>query len=137
MIGKYKNTFLGPPFLQFLLQFLSSPPSFLRWNQPSPQIGHFSRSSHLGPQYRMQSFNLLVIQIKCSILQKLIVHDHNYLQCLLLLSHCRVSLLCSLPIVLVQLQVILFILPHPLLHLLGSNILLHATAEGTTIRTPG
>jgi hypothetical protein len=29
MIGKYKNTFLGPPFLLFLLQFSSSPPSFL------------------------------------------------------------------------------------------------------------
>jgi hypothetical protein len=29
MIGKYQNTFLGPPFLLFLLQFLSSPSSFL------------------------------------------------------------------------------------------------------------
>jgi uncharacterized membrane protein len=29
MIGKYQNTFLGPPFLLFLLQFSSSPPSFL------------------------------------------------------------------------------------------------------------
>jgi hypothetical protein len=54
------------------------------------------------------------------------------LQRLLLLSHCRVSLLFSLLVVLVQLQVVLFILPHPLLHLLGCNILLHATAEGTT-----
>jgi uncharacterized membrane protein len=29
MIGKYQNTFLGPPFLLFLLQFSSSAPSFL------------------------------------------------------------------------------------------------------------
>jgi hypothetical protein len=29
MIGKYQNTFLGPPFLLFLLRFSSSPPSFL------------------------------------------------------------------------------------------------------------
>jgi hypothetical protein len=29
MIGKYQNTFLGPPFLLFLSQFLSSSPSFL------------------------------------------------------------------------------------------------------------
>jgi hypothetical protein len=36
-----------------------------------------------------------------------------------------------------QLQVVLFVLPHPLLHLLSGNILLHATAEGTTTRTPG
>jgi hypothetical protein len=29
MIGKYQNTFLGPHFLLFLLQFSSSPSSFL------------------------------------------------------------------------------------------------------------
>jgi hypothetical protein len=29
MTGKYENTFLGPSFLLFLLQFSSSPPSFL------------------------------------------------------------------------------------------------------------
>jgi uncharacterized membrane protein len=29
MIEKYQNTFLGPPFLLFLLQFSSLPPSFL------------------------------------------------------------------------------------------------------------
>jgi uncharacterized membrane protein len=29
MIGKYQNIFLGPPFLLFLLQFSSSPSSFL------------------------------------------------------------------------------------------------------------
>jgi hypothetical protein len=51
MIGKYQNTFLGPPFL--LLQSSSSPPSFLRLNRSSPQIWHFSRSSYSGPQYRM------------------------------------------------------------------------------------
>jgi hypothetical protein len=56
MTGKYENTFLGPSFLLFLLQFSSSPPSFLRLNQPSLQIGHFSRSSYSDPQYRMQSF---------------------------------------------------------------------------------
>ncbi|PUZ69500.1 hypothetical protein GQ55_2G114000 [Panicum hallii var. hallii] len=39
-IGKYQNTFLGPPFV--LLQS-SSPPSFLRLNRSSPQTGHFSR----------------------------------------------------------------------------------------------
>jgi hypothetical protein len=49
MIGKYQNTFLGPPFLLFLLQFSSSLPSFLRLNRSSPQIGHFSRSSYSGP----------------------------------------------------------------------------------------
>jgi hypothetical protein len=54
MIGKYKNTFLGLPFL--LLQLSSSPPSFLRLNRSSPQIGHFSRSSYSSPRYRMQSF---------------------------------------------------------------------------------
>jgi hypothetical protein len=54
MIRKYKNIFLGPPFL--LLQFLSSPPSFLRLNRSSLQIGHFLRSLYLGPWYRMQSF---------------------------------------------------------------------------------
>jgi uncharacterized membrane protein len=45
IIEKYQNTFLGPPFLLFLLHFSSSPPSFLRLNWSSPQIGHFSRSS--------------------------------------------------------------------------------------------
>jgi hypothetical protein len=30
MIGKYQNTFLGSPFLLFLLQFSSSLPSFLQ-----------------------------------------------------------------------------------------------------------
>jgi hypothetical protein len=62
----------------------------------------------------------------------MIVHDHTYMQCLLLLSQCRMSLLFSLPIVLVHLQVVLFSQPHPLLHLLGENILLRAMAEGTT-----
>jgi hypothetical protein len=47
--------------------------------------------------------NLLVIQIKCSILQKLIVHDHTYLQHHLLLSKCHVSLLISLLVVLLHL----------------------------------
>jgi hypothetical protein len=56
MIGKYKNTFLGPPFLMFLLQISSSPTSFLRLNWSSPQIGHFSRSSYSDPRYRIQSF---------------------------------------------------------------------------------
>jgi hypothetical protein len=56
MIGKYQNTFLDPSFLLFLLQFSSSSTSFLRLNRLSPQIGHFSRSSYSGPQYRMQSF---------------------------------------------------------------------------------
>jgi hypothetical protein len=51
--------------------------------------------------------NLLVIQIKCSILQKLIIHDYTYLQCHLLLSKCHVSLL----VVLLHMQVVLFILP--------------------------
>jgi hypothetical protein len=55
--------------------------------------------------------NLLVIQIKCSILQKLIVHDHTYLQRHLLLSKCRIPLLFSLPVVLLHLQVVLFVLP--------------------------
>jgi hypothetical protein len=55
--------------------------------------------------------NLLVIQIKCSILQKLIVHDHTYLQRHLLLSKCCVSLLFSLLVVLLYLQVVLFVLP--------------------------
>jgi hypothetical protein len=45
MIGKYQNTFLGSPFLLFLLQFSSSLPSFLQLNRSSPQIGHFSRPS--------------------------------------------------------------------------------------------
>jgi hypothetical protein len=53
MVGKYQNTFLGPPFLLFLLQFSSSPPAFLRLNRSSPQIGHFSRSSYSGQRYRM------------------------------------------------------------------------------------
>jgi hypothetical protein len=56
IIGKYQNTFLGLLFLLFLLQFSSSPSSFLRLNRLSPQIGHFSRSSYSGPRYRMQSF---------------------------------------------------------------------------------
>jgi hypothetical protein len=47
--------------------------------------------------------NFLVIQIKCSILQKLIVHDHAYLQHHLLLSKCLGSLLFSLPVVLLHL----------------------------------
>jgi hypothetical protein len=55
--------------------------------------------------------NSLVIKIKCSILQKLIVHDHTYLQWRLLLSKCRISLLFLLPVVLLHLQVVLFILP--------------------------
>jgi hypothetical protein len=55
--------------------------------------------------------NLLVIQIRCSILQKLFVHDHTYLQHHLLLSKCYVLLLFSLPVVLLHLQVVLFILP--------------------------
>jgi hypothetical protein len=54
MIGKYQNTFLVPPFL--LLQLSSLPPSFLRLNRSSPQIGHFLRSSYSSPQYKMQSF---------------------------------------------------------------------------------
>jgi protein-S-isoprenylcysteine O-methyltransferase Ste14 len=54
MIEKYQNTFLGHPFLLFLLQFSSSLPSFLRLNWSSPQIGHFSRSSYSGPRYGMQ-----------------------------------------------------------------------------------
>jgi hypothetical protein len=32
MIGKHQNTFLVPPFLLFMLQFSSSPLSFLRLN---------------------------------------------------------------------------------------------------------
>jgi hypothetical protein len=56
MIGKYQNTFLDPPFLLFLLQFSSSPPSFWRLNRPSPQIVHLSRSSYSSPRYKMQSF---------------------------------------------------------------------------------
>jgi hypothetical protein len=56
MIEKYQNTFLGPPFLLFLLQFSSSLPSFLRLNWSSLQIVHFLRSSYSGPRYRMQSF---------------------------------------------------------------------------------
>jgi hypothetical protein len=56
IIRKYQNTFLGPHFLLFLLQFSSSPLSFLRLNKSSPQIGHFLRSSYSGPRYRMQSF---------------------------------------------------------------------------------
>jgi hypothetical protein len=55
--------------------------------------------------------NLLVIQIKCLILQKLIVHDHTYLQHHLLLSKCRVPLLFSLLVVLLHLQVVLFLPP--------------------------
>jgi hypothetical protein len=56
MIEKYQNMFLGSPFLLFLLQFSSPPPSFLQLNRLSSQIGHFSRSSYSGPRYRMQSF---------------------------------------------------------------------------------
>jgi hypothetical protein len=56
MIGKYQNTFLDPSFILFLLQFSSSLSSFLLLNWPSPQIGHFSRSSYSGPRYRMQLF---------------------------------------------------------------------------------
>jgi hypothetical protein len=56
MIGKYQNIFLGPPLLLFLLQFSSSPSSFLLFNRSSPQKGHFSRSSYFGPRYRMQLF---------------------------------------------------------------------------------
>jgi hypothetical protein len=56
MVGKYQNTFLGPLFLWFMLQFSSSPPSFLQLNQSSPQIGHFSRSPYTSRRYRMQSF---------------------------------------------------------------------------------
>jgi hypothetical protein len=55
--------------------------------------------------------NLLVIQIKCSILRKMIVHDHTYLQRLLLLSKYLVLLLFSLPVVLLHLEVVLFVLP--------------------------
>jgi hypothetical protein len=47
--------------------------------------------------------NLLVILIKCSIIQKLIVHDHSYLQRHLLLSKCHVLLLFSLLVVLLHL----------------------------------
>jgi hypothetical protein len=54
ILGKYQNTFFGPPFL--LLQLSSSPPSFLRLNWSTPQVGHFSRSSYLDSRYRMQSF---------------------------------------------------------------------------------
>jgi hypothetical protein len=49
MIEKYQNTFLGLPFLLFLLPLSSSLSSFLLLNQSSPQIGHFSRSSYLCP----------------------------------------------------------------------------------------
>jgi hypothetical protein len=76
--------------------------------------------------------NLLVIQIKRSIHQKLIVHDHTYLQHLLLLSKCRISLLFALPIVLLHLQVVLFILSYALLHRLIHNILICAMKVGTT-----
>jgi hypothetical protein len=48
IIAKYQNTFLVPPFLLFLLQFLSSPLFFLQLNRSSPQIGHFLRSSYSG-----------------------------------------------------------------------------------------
>jgi hypothetical protein len=82
-------------------------------------------------------WNLLVIRIRCSIIRKQIVHDHTYLQRLLLLSHCRVLLLFSLPVVLIHLHVVLFVFPPPLLHLLGGNILLCATTVGTTTWTPG
>jgi uncharacterized membrane protein YdjX (TVP38/TMEM64 family) len=49
----------------------------------------------------------------------------------------HISLLVLLPVILMHLQVVLFVLPYPLLHLLGGNILLHATVVGTTTRTPG
>jgi hypothetical protein len=79
---------------------------------------------------------LLVIQIKCSILWKLIVHDYTYLQRHLLLSKYRISLLFSLPVVRLHLQVVLFVLPQPLLHLLVCNILLRVTMTSTTTWTP-
>jgi hypothetical protein len=82
-------------------------------------------------------YNLLVIQIKGSILWKLILHDHTYLQCHLLMSKCRISLLFSLPVVLLHLQVVLFVLPQLLLHLLFRIILLRAPAVSTTTQTPG
>jgi hypothetical protein len=56
MIGKYRNSFLCPHFLLFLLQFSSSLSYFVRLNWSSPQIGHFLRSSYSDPRYRMQSF---------------------------------------------------------------------------------
>jgi uncharacterized membrane protein len=56
MMEKYQNTFLDSPFLLFLLQFSSSPPSFLWLNRSSPQIGHSLRSSYSSLWYRMQSF---------------------------------------------------------------------------------
>jgi hypothetical protein len=48
IVGKYQNTILGQPFLLFRLSFSSS-----------PQIGHLSRSSYSGLQYRMQSLSIL------------------------------------------------------------------------------
>jgi hypothetical protein len=48
------------------------------------------------------------------------------------LSHCHISLLFLLPVVLMHLHVVLFVFPPPLLHLLGGNILLRAMAVGTT-----
>jgi hypothetical protein len=55
--------------------------------------------------------NLLVIHIKSSILQKLIPHGHTYLQPCLLLSKCHISVLFSLHVVLLHLQIVLFVLP--------------------------
>jgi hypothetical protein len=52
-----------------------------------------------------------VRQTKYFILQKLIIHDHTYLPRGLLLSQCHVSLLFSLPVVFLHLQVVLFVLP--------------------------
>jgi hypothetical protein len=46
--------------------------------------------------------SLLVIQIKCSILRKLIVHYHTYLQRFLLLSKCWVSMFFSLLVVILH-----------------------------------
>jgi hypothetical protein len=62
----------------------------------------------------------------------MIVHDHTYLQRHLLLSKCHVLLLFSLLLVHLHLQAVLFVIP---LHLLVHNILLHATAVGTTTKT--
>jgi hypothetical protein len=57
---------------------------------------------------------------------------HTYLQCRIVLSKCHVSLLFLMPVVLLHLQIVLFILPYPLLHPLVHNILLHETVTGTT-----
>jgi hypothetical protein len=78
MIEKYQRYFLGLPFLLFLLQFSSSPPSFLRLNQSSPQIGHFSRSSYSGPRYRMQSFLHTYIFPSPNLTDKLSILPHKW-----------------------------------------------------------